>query len=190
LERWNPGGFGDPDQIPTVRICQRSGFLRNPAPHPSPPPPSHSRKQNHTARFVLLSYPFVVRVLGFCERLRASRGSRAICLRQRLATVRWAHADVSVTGATGRSDRFGGSAPTIDWWHSVSGTSLLAAVCYVAPRRALEAGPGALRSISKTTLLARKPLRSHGESPKPPATRNQVEVRGLGIFHSARPPGF
>ena len=41
---------------------------------------------------------------------------------------RQAHPDVSVTGATECCDRFNGPAPTIDWWHSVSGISLLVAV--------------------------------------------------------------
>jgi hypothetical protein len=41
---------------------------------------------------------------------------------------RQAHPDVSVTGATECCDRFNGSAPTIDWWHFVSGISLLVAV--------------------------------------------------------------
>ena len=41
---------------------------------------------------------------------------------------RQAHPDVSVTGATECCDRFNGPAPTIDWWHSVSGTGLLVEV--------------------------------------------------------------
>ena len=41
---------------------------------------------------------------------------------------RQAHPDVSVTGATECCDRFNGSAPTIDWWHSVSSNGPLAPV--------------------------------------------------------------